>query len=205
MSQQAPGPESRMQRVARLLAASIVPSLLAVVAVASIITALYVWHQDEVATTEAVTSNQRASEPSPTSSPSGTPSPSPTQSTATASLLASATTPAPTTTSATPSPRKTSAKPAKQLSVVVLNQTRRTGLARAVAERLRARGWTVVQVANFRGNIGATTVYYPRGSGSQAAAIARDLPVPARTRPAFGNLSNQRLTVVITDNYPRQR
>jgi hypothetical protein len=206
MTEQAPEPRTQAERVARLFVASIVPSLLAVIAVASVITALYVWHQDTVTThsiaadstdsapatvgSPRVTPTPTASGPSPAASPSATPSPSKSSSAAA---------------NRTATPRTTSAKPVVRLSVVVLNQTSRTGLARSVSERLRARGWNVVQVGNFRGSIPATTVYYPGGARSSALALARELPVQARTRPIFGNLSNSRLTVVVADDYPRLR
>ena len=85
---------------------------------------------------------------------------------------------------------------------MVLNQTRRAGLAGTVAQVLRGQGWTVPVVGNFRGVVSATTVYYPPGAQAAALAAAKDLPVPARTRPRFSNLSGSRLTVVVTDSYP---
>ena len=198
MTEQAPEPLSQVERVTRLLVTSIAPSLLAVVAVASVITALYVWQQDEVGATKVVataTESQRPSISSP--STAATPTSAASSPSAVESTSASAT-PEP-----TPTARTTSAKPTRRLSVDVLNQTGRSGLARVVADRLRARGWSVVQVGNFRGTVSATTVYYPRGASSEAAELAAALPVPRRTRPAFANLSASRLTVVITDNYPR--
>lgn len=207
MSEPAPEQGTQIKRVVRVLTASILPSLLAVMAVAAVITALYVWHQDN-ASTEAVEATSSGIRHSSMTSATPQPSPPPTASTPSGSALplpaASPTvTPTPPKSSAKPTPRKSSAKPAPQLSVVVLNQTRRTGLARSVAQRLNGRGWTVVQVGNFRGNIPLTTVYYPPGASSQAAQLARTLPVQVRTRPVFGNLPRQRLTVVLTDNYPR--
>jgi hypothetical protein len=88
------------------------------------------------------------------------------------------------------------------LGVVVLNQTSRAGLAAAVADRLRARGFTVVGTGNFHGVVPATTVYYPTGDEAAALQVARALPTSPRTGPRFSNLSTTRLTVVVTDNYP---
>ena len=85
----------------------------------------------------------------------------------------------------------------------MLNQTSRAGLAGVVADRLRAKGWTVAAVGNFHGTVPATTVYYPPGQEDAAAqTAAEDLPAAPRIRPRFGNLSTTRLTVVVTDSYP---
>ena len=71
-----------------------------------------------------------------------------------------------------------------------------------MAQRLRDKGWTVALVGNFRGNVTATTVYYPPGAKADAEAAAAGLPTEPRVRPRFGNLSTSRLTVVVTDSYP---
>jgi hypothetical protein len=84
----------------------------------------------------------------------------------------------------------------------VLNQSTRKGLASTVADRLRARGWVVAAVGNFRGVVPSTTVYYPSGAQAQALAAAHSLPGTPRIRPRFGNLSTSRLTVVVTTSYP---
>jgi hypothetical protein len=67
---------------------------------------------------------------------------------------------------------------------------------------LRDKGWTVAHTGNFRGQVTATTVYYPPGAEADAQAAAAGLPTEPRVRPRFGNLSTTRLTVVVTDNYP---
>ena len=84
----------------------------------------------------------------------------------------------------------------------MLNQTRRGGLAASVAELLRGKGWAVPATGNFRGQVPSTTVYYPDGAEAQARLAAAGLPTEPRIRPRFGNLSPDRLTVVVTDNYP---
>ena len=66
---------------------------------------------------------------------------------------------------------------------------------------LRTAGWDVVNVGNFRGNVPSTTVYYPEGLEEAAALLAADLPGPDRTRPAFRNISQTRLTVIVADEY----
>lgn len=175
------------------LVGALVPSALAVAAVTALITALAVWQGEEpdqpsaaASTTSASATASRAAgttaSPSPSASATATATPSKTTK---ASPTAEPTTPV-----------------ARDLEVVVLNQTTRSGLAGSVADRLRAAGWEVPAVGNFRGVVPSTTVYYPPGGEAEALAVARDLPTEPRTRPRFGNLSTTRLTVVVTSSYP---
>jgi hypothetical protein len=164
------------------------PSVLAVVAVAALITSLAVWRgQDPVqppaaaATTTATPASREALSQAATSQQS-TPAP--------------ALTTVPVTTVPARSPA------AREVEVVVLNQSGRAGLAGQVADVLRGDGWTVPAVGNFRGIVPATTVYYPPGTQDAAQAAAESLPTTPRIRPRFGNLSTSRLTVVVTDSYP---
>jgi len=169
------------------------PSVLAVVAVAALITSLAVWRgQDPVqpqaaaATTSSTPASREALSQAPdTASPEASPS-------------ASATVPVTTAPVTTVPARAT----LRDVQVVVLNQTSRAGLASDVADSLRGHGWTVAAVGNFHGTVPATTVYYPPGQELAAQAAAQDLPATPRTRPRFGNLSTSRLTVVVTDSYP---
>jgi cytoskeletal protein RodZ len=171
---------------------ALLPSLLAILAVTALITALYVWRGEDT---------KPPSSAAATSSATTTATPDPG---ASASASATPTSPPAASASATSAPAtkagETPQTPA--IAVVVLNQTTQGGLANVVADRLRARGWTVAGVGNFRGAVPATTVYYPEGAQAQAEAAASSLPTPARTRPRFGNLSTTRLTVVVTDSYP---
>jgi len=180
------------------LAGALVPSLLAVAAVAALITALAVWQSEEpsrpgsvaAATQQALRearSDPATSAPAPSSPASTTAPPAGSPTTGSAGSTAAS--------AADPVDRSS-------VEVVVLNQTSRAGLAGSVAERLRGAGWTVPAVGNFTGVVPATTVYYPPGEQQAALAVARDLPTEPRTRPRFGNLSTTRLTVVVTDSYP---
>jgi hypothetical protein len=112
------------------------------------------------------------------------------------------TAPATTRPSATAEPARDPVQSAKSLPIVVLNQTPRTGLAAAVAGRLRAGGWRVRGVGNFRGSVAGTTVYYPPGERAEAVTLAAILRGPDRVRPRFGNLSTRTLTVVLASDYP---
>jgi hypothetical protein len=195
MNSRATGSRRGAHRSSRDIAGAFVPSLLAVLAVTSMITALYVWRGEspDTATPAGATTQQSSTAPAPTTSaPSTAATKAPVK-------------PAPTTTTARAPSTKTTTAPADRvgdLQVVVLNQTSRKGLASTVAQRLRDKGWTVSLIGNFRGNVTATTVYYPPGAQADAEAAAAGLPTEPRVRPRFGNLSTSRLTVVVTDSYP---
>jgi hypothetical protein len=200
-------------RTRRAASATLLPSLLAILAVTSLITALYVWRGEEAQPPSAAASGHsptpRGSTASPqasTASPqASTAAPSVTSPAATASDPATATTESATTATSAPAGHKKTGQGAQlraSIAIVVLNQTVRAGLAATVATQLRAKGWTVSGVGNFRGVVPATTVYYPAGHEAAAAAAARSLPTPPRVLPRFGNLSLSRLTVVVTTNYP---
>jgi hypothetical protein len=157
------------------------------------ITALYVWRGESPDTaTPASATTQSSTVPAPTTSaPSATTTKAPVK-------------PASTTTTSSPPTTKTTppADRVGDVEVVVLNATSRKGLAGTVAQRLRDKGWKVALVGNFRGNVTATTVYYPPGAQADAEAAAAGLPTEPRVRPRFGNLSTSRLTVVVTESYP---
>ena len=174
------------------VASAFVPSLLAVLAVTALVTALYVWRGEEGDTQQPAAATERATTAPMTSATPPTPS-----TTAPASTTPASSAPA-TTSQAT----ETAADLVGSLEVVVLNQTGRSGLAATVAKALRGEGWTVPFTGNFRGQVPATTVYYPPGAEAEARAAAAGLPTEPRVRPRFGNLSPTRLTVVVTDSYP---
>jgi len=177
------------------MVAALMPSLLAVLAVAALITSLAVWRAGEGDQPQAAASTRSPSHPSREAisgaASSGTPSHS-----ATPKAHPSTTAPA----STTSAPRESAGD--FDVEVVVLNQTSRGGLAGVVADRLRAKGWNVTVVGNFHGVVPATTVYYPPGQQDAARVAADDLPVAPRIMPRFSNLSTTRLTVVVTDSYP---
>jgi LytR cell envelope-related transcriptional attenuator len=184
-------------RTSRAATATLLPSLLAILAVTSLITALYVWRGEDAKPPSAAASNgSRSPKLDPTTTPPAT----------TTGATATAATEPVTTTSSPAATHKAKTDPAGALrasvGLVVLNETARSGLAATVATRLRAKGWTVSAVGNFRGAVPATTVYYPVGKEAAANAAAKSLPTPPRVLPRFGNLSETRLTVIVTTNYP---
>ena len=172
------------------VASAFVPSLLAVLAVTALVTALYVWRGEEGDNQQPAAATERATTaPMTSASPPATTAPA-------------STAPAPSATSTTSQATETAADLVGSVEVVVLNQTGRSGLAATVAKALRGKGWTVPFTGNFRGQVPATTVYYPPGTEAEARAAAAGLPTEPRVRPRFGNLSTTRLTVVVTDSYP---
>lgn len=110
-------------------------------------------------------------------------------------------TPSPTPT-ATPTVTPTPSPTAARASVIVLNQTGVAGLAARVKERLEAGGWTVTGIDDFRGNVPATTVYYPRGLQAAARALMAQFPEIGRIRPAFSGISTTQLTVILSKDFP---
>jgi LytR cell envelope-related transcriptional attenuator len=177
-------------RTSRAASATLLPSLLAILAVASLIAALYVWRGED------------AKPPSAAAAPASHSSTSPNPTVSTKATPEKTNEPVANTSSPRAKKHKTSALLRADIAIVVLNQTTRSGLASTVAAALRAKGWTVTGVGNFRGVVSATTVYYPVGHVAAAQAAAKSLPTPARVLPRFGNLSATRLTVVVTTSYP---
>ena len=194
-----PVPRSRRgaHRTGRTVAAALMPSVLAVVAVAALVTSLAVWRGEDpgqrsaAASTTSPTATREAISQAPASTPA-------TSKAATKTTSTKASTPPP----SEVADQATGREALREVQVVVLNQTSRSGLAGSVADQLRGKGWTVPAVGNFRGIVPATTVYYPVGEEAAAQAAAESLPTSPRIRPRFGNLSTARLTVVVTDSYP---
>jgi hypothetical protein len=183
-------PQGAWSAVARLLSLQ----LLTVIAVTAVITGIFALtgpHRNHEATANsaapvttpsaAATSTPAASTP-PASTPPASPPPSP---------AASVTVPASPTASQRP-------EGANRLKVDVLNQSGRGGTAAKTASRVRALGWTVGSVSDFRGNVSATTVYYPTGEAKAARDLASSLPGKPRVLPRFSTLADNRLTIIIT-------
>ncbi|GAA3668977.1 hypothetical protein GCM10022237_31100 [Nocardioides ginsengisoli] len=84
-------------------------------------------------------------------------------------------------------------------AVVVFNNTRITGLASRVADRVKQAGWRVAAADNWYGTVPATTVYFPKGKKAVAEQLALDLGV-ARVLPAdtSSDMSSTNLTLILT-------
>jgi hypothetical protein len=83
--------------------------------------------------------------------------------------------------------------------VEVYNMTSVNGLASSKAAQLQDAGWQVVGIDNWRGNIPASTVYYPDGMADEATQLANSLGI-GRTRGAVAPMKFDRLTVILTSD-----
>lgn len=106
---------------------------------------------------------------------------------------------------ATAEPSKTAAPGTGpgSIEVVVLNETKRDGLAATFRDLLEAGGWTVKRIGDFTGNVPLTTVYYPPGFEAQAEALEAQFSQVNRIRPAFSGIGKKRLTVILAGDYPK--
>jgi hypothetical protein len=120
-----------------------------------------------------------ASTPTPTPSPTPTPTPSPTPSE-----------------SPTPSPKPKPAISRKHIDLSVLNATRTVGLAKKVAAKATAAGWTVAGVGNWRHGAAQSAVHFPRHHKAEAKLLAKDLGIDA-VLPATSGMRSDRLTVIL--------
>jgi hypothetical protein len=96
-----------------------------------------------------------------------------------------------------PEPAAAPAPPA----VLVLNNSRISGLAEQAAARFEAEGWPVHDTGGLRGRIRATTVYYPPGERTVAQAFAERFPGVERVLPRLAGLPGSGLTVVVTRDF----
>lgn len=105
--------------------------------------------------------------------------------------------------SVTPGVRPTATpKPVEKVPIVLFNQTTVSGLAASFRTKLEAGGWTVAAVDDFRGNVPATTVYFPPGLRPVAKALMAQFPEIGRIRPAFSGISTTQLTVILSKDFP---
>jgi len=159
--------------------------LLAVLGVAAVLATVFTLTGRGTGT-DAPAANDAAPAASAAASPSGSTS-------APASTAPAAPAPASTTAAGTPA---TSAAP-ELPKVDVLNQSAGNGAGSAAADQLRAAGWRIGRVDDFRGNISTTTIYFPPGLRKEARTLARAMPGSQRILPAFGTISSTRLSVIL--------
>jgi hypothetical protein len=143
--------------------------------------------------------------PAPSSSASASVAPSPSASPSTTASAKPSPTPTKTSASPTKSPSPTASVVIdRSVPVTVLNGTRRTGLAAKVANELRAKGWTVVSIGNWRGSGVDTTTVFVVAREDAAATMRRDLKAADATEEPIGAMRTNRITVVIMDDYPQR-
>lgn len=98
---------------------------------------------------------------------------------------------------APPAPAPVAAAP-ELVPVLVLNNSRISGLAERAADRFEDAGWPVRDTGSLRGRIRATTIYYPPGQEDVARQFAARFPEVQRVLPRLANLPGEGLTVVVT-------
>jgi LytR cell envelope-related transcriptional attenuator len=126
----------------------------------------------------------------------------PTSATATTATTRPPTTGEPTTATTAP-PSGSTLRPAKGVTVQVLNGAFVAGLANRVAARVRAAGYEVVATNPALGNYPVSRVYYTAGHRADAEAFRERFPAFRVVAPAPSNLSRQvALHAVIGENYP---
>jgi hypothetical protein len=175
------------------LARLFLTQLLAVIAIAAVITAVVAATggglDDDVTATP-----DRTGSPAANSSPASTPTPAPAGSGNASGPAATAgtTTSAPATTAGTTEAERTP-------KVDVLNQSAGDGAASQAADRLRAAGWRIGRVDDFRGNVSTTTVYWlTPDMRRDARRVARDLG-GVRVQQGFSTLVDGRISVILVD------
>ena len=81
-------------------------------------------------------------------------------------------------------------------SVIVLNGTKTSGLARQVSDVLAGRGWTIHSVGNWPDKpLTTSTVFYPAGAQKSALILAKEIAAVAK--PAPSTVSQTSLTYVV--------
>ncbi len=197
-------PRAGSHRAQRSAASTLLPVVVVAVAVVAVGVGVYGWvtaasSPDALADTTVTglpqTSPTQAAPPTVTPSASPTDSPSPSKSKKPSKSPEGTKSAKPT---SSPKPSKTKTPTVtRETPVVVLNQTSITGLAARTGASLKAKGWTIAGVGNWRGNVVSTTVYYAPGHSSEAKLLARDLGVN-RVLPRVSGMRADRLTVILT-------
>lgn len=173
------------------LARLFLTQLLAVIAIAAVITAIVAATGGGLDDDVTATPDRTGSPEAGGSSAASTPTPSPTGS-ADASGPAATTTSAPATTAATTEAERSP-------KVDVLNQSAGDGAASQAADQLRAAGWRIGRVDDFRGNVSTTTVYWlSPDMRRDARRVARDLG-GVRVQQGFSTLVEGRISVILVD------
>jgi hypothetical protein len=164
-----------------------VTALAVVIGVVVILVLINGHHGDDAGSTSAVSARPLATPPVPTlaATTASSPSTGPRQS-ATARSSPCCTKRATHSAAATPSAPATPARTPVATAlppVQVLNNSRRTGLARSVAAQVHERGWPVTYVGNLRGRVIEPTIYYAPGSEPAAQQLAAAFPSFHRLLP----------------------
>jgi len=131
----------------------------------------------EQAGSPAITPRASVSTRAPSSRPAVSPSPSPTPSSTPSTLAPS------------------------RVTVHVQNGTSRTGLASRTADKIRAKGYHVVQVDNLPTHLPKSTIFYRPGSQDEALAFQQAFPAFTVLKQASAG-QTELLRVVVGSDYP---
>jgi cytoskeletal protein RodZ len=170
----------------------IIPALVAIFAIVAFVGA---WKTLQGREGSGVEPNPPPAATAPTAptAPAGT-TPSPAQPPSRSPTPADSATPE---TSRSPTPDRTRPRWKRSAPVVVLNATSRTGLAAAEAARLRAKGWTVRSIGNWRsGGVARTTVFSSRFPLA-TRTLRHDADVPGRARRPLPGMPADTLVLVL--------
>jgi hypothetical protein len=172
------------------LARLFLTQLLAVIAIAAVITAVVAATGGGLDDDVTASPDSPGAQSSGRATPAGTPTSTPAGSGAPSAPAA--TTSAPATTAATTEAERSP-------KVDVLNQSAGDGAASQAADRLRAAGWRIGRVDDFRGNVSTTTVYWlTPDMRRDARRVARDLG-GVRVQQGFSTLVEGRISVILVD------
>lgn len=177
----------------------VLSSLVAVLAVVAIVGGLLVLFGTRG--DDSVADSQPAAQKTSTKPSATTPSTAPTSAPTSAPTTAPTSAEVPTETPVVSPTPGTSIPPAERPAVEVYNNTARKGLADDVASRAKQAGWSVRGADNWHGKIVSSTVYYPAGMQAEAGQLAQDLGI-GRIKDALENMKKDRLTVILTTDYP---
>jgi cytoskeletal protein RodZ len=102
----------------------------------------------------------------------------------------------------TPTPSAVAARDPSEVTVLVLNATTRSGLARRTAERLRQAGYDIVDTGNAPAT-DQSTIFYAPGARADALALSRRFPELGVLETATKAMARRaRLTVVLGADFP---
>jgi LytR cell envelope-related transcriptional attenuator len=100
------------------------------------------------------------------------------------------------------SPSPAGARAPSEVTVVILNGTKRSGLARRTAERLRQAGYDIVDTGNAPAT-DQSTIFYASGARADALALSRRFPELGVLETADTAMARRaRLTVVLGADFP---
>lgn len=179
-------------------AGRVTSSLVAIVSVVVIAAAMVAFMVNGSGDTTEVAADQQTAAPSPSKSGASTPAAEPSDANPAATKDdADKKQPKATKKKDKPEPTPAPEPAVPEVYVEVYNMTSVSGLAGSTAAQLQDAGWQVVGIDNWRGNIPASTVYYPSGLADEADQLANTLGI-GRVRGAVDPMKFDRLTVILT-------